>query len=128
MKKTLSAFMLGMVSIVMVSCSGNGNTNSSRPQNVNIQVSESTAKWELIGSVSSYEPQGGMGLGRDVNDKYGYIYAKQIAGETHYRVIMGRELDSPIYNNPNYGSTNYGEYGRYKYCFDHMGKTFYINF
>ena len=127
MKKTFLALMLCFVCILMYSCGGNGSNNSTNTQNVNIKVSEGTSQWECIGTVTEYAPKGGWALQRDLNDKYGYIYAKQVAGEVYY-LMKGWDFETQITKNPNYGSSKYGEYGTYRYCFCYKGKTFYINF
>ena len=127
MKKTFLALMLCFVCILMYSCGGNGSNNSTNTQNVNVKISEGISQWEYIGNVTEYAPKGGLGLNWDANHNYGYIYAKQFAGEVYYK-MKGCDFEAQIYKNPNYGSSKYGEYGTYRYCFNYKEKTFYINF
>lgn len=128
MKKKLIALMLCLVSITMVSCGSNGNNQSTSSQDVNVRVSESTAKWEHIVNIEHYEPFGGAALPCAYLGGYGGVYAKQIGGEVHYKIDLFEGPEVPIYKNPDYGSSDRWKYGKYRYCFDYEGKTYYINF
>ena len=113
--KKIIIFILLFAGIFFTSCGGK-STNSNT--NANLQISQSTNKWECVGTVYPVRLEGNCGLHYDISGEI-KVYVKQIGGQHYYKLGTGET----VYPNPNYGSSD--RTGKYRYLMSPEKGTIY---